>query len=232
MEITNVVWREEVNPSEDLTKLSQYAKAYTTATMDKASKVSNLLKEKDQAIISLETQVQEKQQRIEQLEQQLAAQRQSNEQLNEQLLKEKQRIDQHAVQKQKELSQALNKLKTMNEQLSKSKDEQITQLSLQIKRFKEFPKVEEFKSEALQITKALSTQLNLLCNNISLVPPFCEISSSMIDKSLDDRQKLEQANETLTEFLSWQETKEGQAANLPQILESHKEIMFLEWQTQ
>lgn len=86
MEITNVVWREEVNPSEDLTKLPQYAWAYTTTTMDKASEVSNLRNEKDQAIISLETHVHEKQQRI---EQQLAAQKQSNDQLNEQFLKEK-----------------------------------------------------------------------------------------------------------------------------------------------
>ena len=61
MEITNVAWREEVNPSKDLTKLSQYAGAYIAATMDKASEVSNLLKEKDQTIILLETQVQEKQ---------------------------------------------------------------------------------------------------------------------------------------------------------------------------
>lgn len=47
MEITNVIWREEVNPSKDHTKLSQYAGAYSAATMDKASEVSNLLKEKD-----------------------------------------------------------------------------------------------------------------------------------------------------------------------------------------
>lgn len=186
-----MVWKEEVDPSKDLTKLSQYNGAYTAATMDKASEVSNFLKEKEQAVISLETQVQEKQQRIEQLEQELAEHKQSNEQLNEKFLKEKQRIDQHAVQKQKELYQALKKLKTINEQLRKSKDEQIAQLSLQIERFKEFPKVEEFKSEALQINKALSTQLGLLCNNISLIPPFSEISSSMIDKSVDDRQKLE-----------------------------------------
>jgi len=65
MEITNVVWRGEFNPSEYLTKLFQYIGAYTTATMDKASEVSNLLKEKDQAIVSLETQVHEKQQWIE-----------------------------------------------------------------------------------------------------------------------------------------------------------------------
>ena len=72
--MANVVWKEEFNPSEDLTKLSQYARAYSAATMDKASKVSNLLKEKDQTIVSLQAQVSERQQRIEQLEQQLAAQ--------------------------------------------------------------------------------------------------------------------------------------------------------------
>jgi len=42
MEITNVVWREKLNPSKDLTKLSQYAGEYTATTMDKASQVSNL----------------------------------------------------------------------------------------------------------------------------------------------------------------------------------------------
>jgi len=69
IEIMNVVWRGEVNPSEDLTKLSQYAGAYTTTTIDKASEVSHLLKEKDQAIIQLEAQSAERQQKIEQLEQ-------------------------------------------------------------------------------------------------------------------------------------------------------------------
>ena len=55
----NVVWKEEFDPSDDLTKLSQYAGAYSAATMDKASEVSNLLKEKDQAIASLQTQLSE-----------------------------------------------------------------------------------------------------------------------------------------------------------------------------
>ena len=35
-------------------------------------------------------------------------------------------------------------------------------------------------------------------------------------------QDLEQADETLTNFLVWQDTSKGQAANLPKILESHK----------
>ena len=66
---TKVVWKEEFDPSDDLTKLSQYAGAYSVATMDKASEVSNLLKEKDQAIASLQAQLSEAQQKAEQLEQ-------------------------------------------------------------------------------------------------------------------------------------------------------------------
>ena len=64
-ETANVVWKEEFNPSDDLTKLSQYTRAYSVATMDKPSKVSNLLKEKDQAIVLLQSQVFEAQQKIE-----------------------------------------------------------------------------------------------------------------------------------------------------------------------
>jgi len=96
-EMANVVWKEELNPSDDLIKLSQYVGAYSVATMDKASNVSNLLKERDQTIVSLQLQVSEVQQKIEQLEQQLSTQQQINNQLNEQLLKEKQRIDLSAV---------------------------------------------------------------------------------------------------------------------------------------
>lgn len=69
---TNVVWKEEFDPSDDLTKLSQYTGAYSVATMDKASEVSNLLKEKDQEITSLQAQLSEAQQKAEQLEQQLS----------------------------------------------------------------------------------------------------------------------------------------------------------------
>ena len=43
----NIVYKyAEVNPSEDLTKLSQYAGAYSAATIDKASEFSQLVKQK------------------------------------------------------------------------------------------------------------------------------------------------------------------------------------------
>jgi len=63
-----VVWKEEFDPSDDLTKLSQYAGAYSAATIDKASEVSNLLKGKDQEIFSLQAQLLEARQKVEQAE--------------------------------------------------------------------------------------------------------------------------------------------------------------------
>jgi len=62
-----------------------------------------------------------------------------NSQLTQQLQAEKQRIDQSAIQKQKELSEALAQLKVANEQLLKTKDEQIAQLSAQIQKAKGIP---------------------------------------------------------------------------------------------
>ena len=96
-----MVWKEEFDPSDDLTKLSQYAGAYSIAKIDKASKVSLLLKTKDQEIFSLQAQLTEAKQKAEQVEQQLLMQQQLNSQLTQQLQAEKQRIDQSAIQKHK-----------------------------------------------------------------------------------------------------------------------------------
>jgi len=62
----SVVWKEKFDPSDDLTKLSQYAGAYLAATIDKASEVRNLLKEKDHAISLRQVQLSEAQQKAEQ----------------------------------------------------------------------------------------------------------------------------------------------------------------------
>jgi len=132
----------------------------------------------------------------------LSTQQQFNNQLNKQLHEEKQRVDSSAIQKQKELSEPLEKLKTMNEQMVKTKDEQIAQLSGQIEKFKSLPQPTDFRPEALQINKALVTQIRLLCHKIAQIEPLCDITTSIIDKSVNARQDLEQADETLTTFLT------------------------------
>jgi len=75
--------------------------------------------------------------------------------------------------------------------MAKTKDEKIAQLSLQIEKFKSLPQPADFRTEALQINKALVTQIRLLCHNISQVEPLCDITTSIIDKSVDARQDLE-----------------------------------------
>lgn len=84
----------------------------------------------------------------------------------------------------------------------------------------------------MEITKALSRQLVILCHNISLATPLCDISTSMIKKAVDTILELDKTDERLTNFLSWQDSKEGMATNLPRIQESHKEIFFSEWESQ
>jgi len=78
----------------------------------------------------------------------------------------------------------------------------------------------------------LVIHIKLLCQKIAQAEPLCDIVESITNKSINARTDFEQAEETLTDFLEWQDTDEGQAANLPKILESHKEILFMEWQSQ
>lgn len=126
VELMNVVWKDsEVNPSEDLTKLSQYAGAYIAKTMDKAFEISQLIREKDLRTTQLEGKLAEEQQSISQLEQQLAEKKQQNEQLKEQLNLEQLKIDQQALQKQHKLSQELTKLQMAIQQENKAKEDQI-----------------------------------------------------------------------------------------------------------
>ena len=64
-ESMNIVYKNnEVNPFEDLTKLSQYTGAYSAATVDKVVEVSQLITQKDLHIASLEEQAKENQQQI------------------------------------------------------------------------------------------------------------------------------------------------------------------------
>ena len=51
----DIVWKDfPSNPDENLTRLSQFTRAYTTATMDKAIEISILLKEKEEKIAHIE----------------------------------------------------------------------------------------------------------------------------------------------------------------------------------
>ena len=97
-------------------------------------------------------------------------------------------------------------------------------------KFKDYPKLDQFKTEALETNKLLSQKLNELCQKMAQVVPLCEITSSLIDEVVTLRQEIDDADEKIYEFLSWQDTEQGRKANLPRIEEIHKEILFAEWE--
>lgn len=155
-----------------------------------------------------------------------------NNQLAQQLEAEKQRIDQAAIQKQNELMEALEKLKTANEQMVKTKDEQITQITSQLEKIKGASQVTEFRKEAALINNALISQIKLLCQQIAQAEPLCELTTSINEQVEKARDDLNQADEAITAHLEWQDSNSGKTANLPRILEVHKDILFTEWHTQ
>ena len=58
----NIIYKDaKMNPSEDLIKLTQFTGAYSAATMDKASEVTQLMKQKDVQVAMFEEQVAENQ---------------------------------------------------------------------------------------------------------------------------------------------------------------------------
>ena len=73
--------------------------------------------------------------------------------------------------------------------------------------------------------------MKLLCQQITQAKPLCDLVASISEKIEKARTDLDQVEETLTNFLQWQDSYQGQAAKLPRILESHKEILFTEWQS-
>ena len=95
-------------------------------------------------------------------------------------------------------------------------------------KFKDYPKIDQFKTEALETNKLLSQKLDDLCQKIAQAEPLCEITSSLIDGSVSLRLEFENADDKISKFLSWQNSEEGKNANLPRVEERHKEILFAE----
>ena len=54
----------------------------------------------------------------------------------------------------------------------------------------------------------------------------------MTDEAVTLRKEIDDDDDKISEFLSWQDTEQGRKANLPRIEERHKEILFMEWEQQ
>ena len=117
-----------------------------------------------------------------------------------------------------------------NEKTAKIEQEKIFQSTLE--KFRDYPKLDQFKTKALEMNKLLSQQLNEFCLKLTQVEPLCQITPSLIDEAVTLRKEIDDANEKISEFLSWQDIEQGRKVNLPGIEERHKEILFMEWEQQ
>ena len=138
-------------------------------------------------------------------------------QLEEQLSLEKKNIDEQALEKQQQLNQEVEKLQNLLQSERNSNIEQEKMFQSGLDKFKEYPMLEQFITEAIEIKKLLSQQLNEFCLQLTQIEPLCEVTSSLIDKSVTLRQEIEDADDKISEFLSWQDTEQGRKANLVRI---------------
>lgn len=87
----DIVWKDSpIDPSENLTRLSQFARAYASTTIDKATDVKIFLKEKENKILLLEQHLQ---------------QEKSNEQAKSQLAKLQQQFKHMKIKHQANLAE-------------------------------------------------------------------------------------------------------------------------------
>ena len=64
---------------------------------------------------------------------------------------------------------------------------------------------------------------------MSHVTPYMITNDQLTDKEIDQITKFNDLNTKISEYIEWQETEEGRSANLPEIEETHKDILFTDW---
>lgn len=74
--------------------------------------------------------------------------------------------------------------------------------------------------------------MKLFCQQIAQAEPLCELTASINQKVEKARNELDQDEEAISACLDWKDLEQGKAENLPRISETHKDILFTEWNSQ
>lgn len=64
---------------------------------------------------------------------------------------------------------------------------------------------------------------------MSHITPYLTASDQLIDKGINHRTNFNDLNTRIIEFIEWQETEDSRKSNLPKIEETHKDILFTDW---
>lgn len=67
---------------------------------------------------------------------------------------------------------------------------------------------------------------------MSHVTPYIVNSDQLTDKAIDQRIGFNDLNIRISEYIEWKEIKEGHSASFLEIEETHKDILFTDWDAQ
>jgi len=163
----DIVWKDiHSNLAENLTRLSQFTREYATVTMDKATELSILLREREEKITQLEQHLQI----------------------------EKTNVNQQATEQIAQLHQNMEVLKIIHEANIFAKNMQIQELQEAMEKYEDVPHVDEFIREALELHSLLSKQQEQFCERMSHIAPYLITSDQLTDKVIRQRTEFNDVN--------------------------------------
>ena len=69
-------------------------------------------------------------------------------------------------------------------------------------------------------------QKEIMCHKISQLSPYCETSDKLTSQVVDMRLEYDEVLKRVSDFITWQNSKDGRKVDFPILEESHKEIIF------
>lgn len=72
-------------------------------------------------------------------------------------------------------------------------------------------------------------QQEQFCQNMLHFASYLITSDQLTDKAIDQKTEFTDLNTRTSEFIKWQETKDGRKASLPEIEETHRDVLFTNW---
>jgi len=137
-------------------------------------------------------------------------------------------VNKQAAKQLAQLQQSMEVLKISHEADISAKNVQLQDLQKAMEKDKDVLIFKEFIKDALKLNSLLLKQQEFFFQKMSHIAPYLITSDQLTDKGIDQRNEFIDLNTGISEFIEWQETKQGRKANLLEIEETHKDIIFMD----
>lgn len=101
-----------------------------------------------------------------------------------------------------------------------------------IDKFKDNLQVDELIKEAVSLNSPLLQQKEVIFQKISQISPYYKTNDKLTNRVIDMRLEKDEIHKRTSDFITWQESEDERKADLPKLKESHKDIMFTDWDSQ